>query len=81
MPELVNECVRRKLPVFGVCLGLQGIVQALGGALGELSDPMHGKASTIRCKPEGIFDGFPTRFVAGRYHSLYAVPEKLPQCL
>ena len=81
VPELVNECVRRKLPVFGVCLGLQGIVEALGGELGVLSYPMHGKESTIRCTPEGIFDGFPTEFVAGRYHSLYAVPEKLPECL
>ena len=81
VPELVNECVRRKLPVFGVCLGLQGIVEALGGELGVLSYPMHGKESTIRCTPEGIFAGFPTEFVAGRYHSLYAVPEKLPECL
>ena len=48
VPELVNECVRRKLPVFGVCLGLQGIVEALGGELGVLSYPMHGKESTIR---------------------------------
>ena len=65
MPELVNECVRRALPVFGVCLGLQGIVEGLGGELGVLSYPMHGKESTIRCTPEGIFDGFPTEFVAG----------------
>ena len=49
--------------------------------MGVLSYPMHGKESTIRCTPEGIFDGFPTEFVAGRYHSLYAVPEKLPECL
>ena len=79
--ELVDECLRRALPVFGVCLGLQGIVEALGGELGVLSYPMHGKESTIRCTPEGIFAGFPTEFIAGRYHSLYAVPEKLPECL
>jgi len=81
VPELVAECLRRTRPVFGVCLGLQGIVEALGGTLGVLSYPMHGKESTIRCTPEGIFTGFPTEFVAGRYHSLYAVPEKLPACL
>jgi anthranilate synthase len=42
VPDLVKECVRRELPVFGVCLGLQGIVQAFGGELGVLSYPMHG---------------------------------------
>ena len=81
VPTLVKECVRRALPVFGVCLGLQGIVQAFGGELGVLSYPMHGKESTIRCTPAGILDGFPAEFVAGRYHSLYARPEKLPACL
>ena len=81
VPTLVRECVQRALPVFGVCLGLQGIVQAFGGELGVLSYPMHGKESTICCTPEGIFNGFPVEFVAGRYHSLYARPEKLPACL
>ena len=81
VPTLVRECVRRALPVFGVCLGLQGIVQAFGGELGVLSYPMHGKESTIRCTPDGILSGFPAEFVAGRYHSLYARPEKLPACL
>ena len=80
VPELVKEGVRRELPVFGVCLGLQGMVQAFGGELGVLSYPMHGKSSIIKCTPEGILDGFPEEFVAGRYHSLYAVPEKLPEC-
>jgi anthranilate synthase len=81
VPELVRECVRRALPVFGVCLGLQGMVQAFGGELGVLPYPMHGKSSVVRCTREGILDGFPEEFVAGRYHSLYALPEKLPECL
>ena len=80
VPALVEECVRRGLPTFGVCLGLQGIVQAFGGELGVLPYPMHGKSSLVRCTPEGILDGFPAEFIAGRYHSLYAVPEKLPEC-
>ncbi len=81
VPDLVRECVRRELPIFGVCLGLQGMVQAFGGELGVLSSPMHGKPSTVHCTPEGIFDGFPREFVAGRYHSLFAQPNKLPDCL
>jgi anthranilate synthase len=80
VPALVEECVRRRLPVFGVCLGLQGMVQAFGGTLGVLDYPMHGKASTVHCRPEGIIDGFPAEFTAGRYHSLYARSEELPDC-
>jgi anthranilate synthase len=66
------------LPVFGVCLGLQGMVEYLGGELGQLSHPMHGKASTIRVLGGQIFAGLPAEFTAGRYHSLYALREKLP---
>ena len=80
VPDLVKECVRRELPTFGVCLGLQGMVQAFGGELGVLSYPMHGKSSPVQCTPEGILDGFPVEFIAGRYHSLYALPDKLPEC-
>jgi len=80
VPDLVRECVRRELPVFGVCLGLQGMVEAFGGQLGVLSYPMHGKSSPVRCMGEGLFDGFPQEFTAGRYHSLYAVREALPDC-
>ena len=80
VPDLVRECVRRELPVFGVCLGLQGMVEAFGGQLGVLSYPMHGKSSPVRCIGEGLFDGFPQEFTAGRYHSLYAVREALPDC-
>ena len=78
--ELVRRCVERRLPIFGVCLGLQGMVEAFGGRLGVLSYPMHGKSSTIKCVPRGIFEGFPEEFVAGRYHSLFAEPEDLPDC-
>jgi anthranilate synthase len=81
VPELVRRCVARGLPVFGVCLGLQGMVEAFGGQLGVLPYPMHGKTSAVRCTPTGILEGFPTVFVAGRYHSLYALPEHLPACL
>ncbi len=81
VPELVRQCVQRRLPVFGVCLGLQGMVEAFGGKLGVLGYPMHGKSSVVECSGEGFLEGFPARFVAGRYHSLFAVPEALPACL
>lgn len=81
VPELVKDCIYRELPIFGVCLGLQGIVVSLGGELGVLEYPMHGKSSVVKCNQKGIFKGFPKKFTAGRYHSLYAVKKKLPSCL
>lgn len=81
VPDLVQRCVALGLPVFGVCLGLQGIVEAFGGELGVLDRPVHGRSSLIRCRAEGLFAGFPPVFTAGRYHSLFARPERLPACL
>lgn len=83
VPELVLECARRKIPVFGVCLGLQGIVEAFGGELGVLDIPMHGVGSQINSTEKGILSGlFPEKeFTAGRYHSLYALKDAFPECL
>lgn len=71
----------RHLPVFGVCLGLQGIVEHFGGALGVLSYPMHGKPARIHTRGGRLFRGLPREFTAARYHSLFALPDKLPSCL
>jgi anthranilate synthase len=81
VPDLVRHCASLGLPVFGVCLGLQGIVEAFGGALDVLDYPMHGKPSFIRHRGEGVFAGLPERFKVGRYHSLYARRSALPDCL
>jgi anthranilate synthase len=81
VPDLVKTAVRLGVPVFGVCLGLQGIVEAFGGELGVLDYPMHGKPSTVRHRGLGVFDGLPVEFQVGRYHSLFARRETLPACL
>jgi anthranilate synthase len=81
VPALVCHAAKLEVPVFGVCLGLQGMVEAFGGELGVLDYPMHGKPSLIRHRGEGVFAGLPDDFRVGRYHSLYAIPEKLPRCL
>jgi anthranilate synthase len=75
----VAACIQRRLPVFGVCLGLQGIVEHFGGELGVLDYPMHGKPSRIAGLKGSLFEGFPDEFTAGRYHSLFAtqVPSDL----
>lgn len=81
--ELVRECVRLSIPVFGVCLGLQGIVEAFGGTLGVLETPMHGVASLVHPTEKGFASGIipEKEFMAGRYHSLYAFEQTFPECL
>jgi len=81
VPELVRYAAKLEIPVFGVCLGLQGMVEAFGGELGVLGYPMHGKPSLVRNRGVGVFEGLPGEFHVGRYHSLYAIPEKLPAVL
>lgn len=81
VPGLVLAAAKREIPVFGVCLGLQGIVEAFGGELGVLDYPMHGKPSWVINHGKGVFEGLPEKFQVGRYHSLYAIRSKLPACL
>ncbi|MBM3783371.1 MAG: anthranilate synthase component I [Acidobacteria bacterium] len=78
VPALARFAARAGYPLFGVCLGLQGIVEAFGGELGVLPYPMHGKPSKVRHFGIGAFAGLPETINAGRYHSLYAIREKLP---
>ena len=74
----LDALVRRHIPAFGVCLGLQGMVEYLGGTLGVLDPPVHGKASRIRVLGGRLFEGLPPEFTAGRYHSLFALRDRLP---
>jgi len=69
-----------RTPVFGVCLGLQGIVEYCGGRLHQLDTPMHGKATDIQCggDAKSLFAGLPRELRVGRYHSLYAPVSELP---
>ncbi len=68
-----------KLPIFGVCLGHQVIVQYFGGKIGHAPQPMHGKPSRMTHNERGIFAGVENPLQAGRYHSLCAL--ELPDCL
>src|SRR5215471_499483 len=81
VPDVVQMAVRLGVPVFGVCLGLQGIVEAFGGELGVLDYPMHGKPSPVHHRNLGVFEGLPAEFTVGRYHSLFARRETFPACL
>ena len=77
----LEALLARGMPTFGVCLGLQGMVEHWGGALGMLDYPVHGKASRIHVRGGRLFEGLPKEFTAGRYHSLFAIREKLPAAL
>lgn len=81
VPQTVITCIRRNIPIFGVCLGLQSIVEAFGGELGVLDYPQHGKPSQINVTDSNsvMFKNLPNYFTVGRYHSLFALPEKFPQ--
>ncbi len=81
MRETLDLLLKRNIPIFGVCLGLQGIVEYFGGSLGVLGVPMHGKPSPVRRLPSRLLGGVPERFTVGRYHSLYAERDRLPAVL
>jgi anthranilate synthase component 2 len=70
---LIRE-MHRKVPILGVCLGMQCINEAFGGVTTRASTLMHGKTSHIRHEGLGVFHGLPSPFVAARYHSLMAAP-------
>ena len=79
--DTIAACKKRGIPLFGVCLGLQAIVEAHNGKLGVLDYPQHGKVSQISVidRDSVAFKDLPESFQVGRYHSLYALPESLPK--
>ena len=70
-----------KIPLLGVCLGMQGIVHCFGGKVVKAYVPMHGKVSPISHDGMGIFKDIPDQLEVMRYHSLMAAAESIPDCL
>ncbi len=69
MPELLQR-LRDQLPIIGICLGHQAIVEAYGGHVGQAGEILHGKASAISHDGEGMFAGMVNPLPVARYHSL-----------
>ena len=77
-------CVRKFrgiIPILGVCLGHQVIVEALGGVVLASNDPRHGRMSSVTHDPTDMFSGISNPMSACRYHSLIAEEQSLPQAL
>lgn len=77
----VIEYFAGKIPVFGICLGMQAIGEVFGGKVVRAPEPVHGKVSFIEHAGTGIYQGISQNFAAGRYHSLIVQRESLPDCL
>lgn len=71
----------KKIPVLGVCLGMQGMAYYFGGRIIRAKQPMHGKTSIIGHDEKGVFKGLPQNLEVMRYHSLVAEKATLPGCL
>ncbi len=70
-----------RVPLLGVCLGMQALGQAFGGQVVRAPTLMHGKRSTVTNSGTGLFAGLPSRFEATRYHSLIVDADTLPESL
>lgn len=70
-----------KIPIFGVCMGQQCMVEVFGGKVSYAGEIVHGKTSTIKHDGKGVFQGVPQGAAATRYHSLAGTKSSLPDCL
>lgn len=78
--EVLTE-LNGKIPILGVCLGHQTIIEHFGGRVVKGSQPMHGKVSLMTHDSTGLFAGISNPTTVTRYHSLAAEEVTLPDCL
>lgn len=81
MSMAMIEAFAGEVPVLGVCLGHQSLVEVFGGKVVRAARLMHGKTSMVHHDGRGVLQDMPQPFEAGRYHSLIAQPQSLPEVL
>jgi len=79
--KTIGTAIDRKLPIFGVCLGVQAIGEYFGGQLGQLTQPAHGRPSRVQVRGGRLMHNLPNEIVIGRYHSLYVERDSVPDVL
>lgn len=79
--KTIDAALDRKLPIFGVCLGVQAIGEYFGGQLGQLGQPAHGRPSQVQVRGGRLMQNLPSEIVIGRYHSLYVERDSMPEVL
>jgi anthranilate synthase len=77
----IGTALDKKLPIFGVCLGVQAIGEYFGGQLGQLGHPAHGRPSRIQVRGGRLMQNLPNEIVIGRYHSLFVERDSVPDVL
>ncbi len=79
--NFIDAALNKKMPVFGVCLGVQAIGEYFGGTLGQLKQPAHGRPSRVQNRGGTLMRNLPNEFTIGRYHSLFVAPNDMPEVL
>ena len=79
--KTIDTAIEQKLPIFGVCLGVQAIGEYFGGTLGQLGQPAHGRPSRVQVRGGKLMQNLPNEIVIGRYHSLFVERDSVPDVL
>ena len=75
----VKFCAQEKIPILGICLGLQVIGAAYGAKISSAPELLHGRTSEISHNGIDLFKNIPNNFIATRYHSLAIEPNSIPE--
>lgn len=77
----IIESFKERIPILGICLGMQTIAHCFGARIEQALEPVHGKVRRIRHSGCGLFESLPNLMNVTRYHSLIVERASLPDCL
>ena len=79
--QYIADAYNKKIPLLGVCLGMQAIAQYFGADIIQAPELMHGYTSEVQTQPDSLFSNIPSTFTATRYHSLIVDRKTLPDSI